>query len=104
MLADLSKQAKYPIVLGGIKQAELANRKITLSTGGQTPFWSAVLTICDAADLQVAGVGGFLAPDAMPYLGRAPRGVRVAAKTDQAIVLEARGEAKRLRPPFTARS
>ena len=95
VLAELSKQSQFTVVLGGLKQAELANRKITLSTGGQTPFWSAVLRFCAAADLQVASAGGFLAPDATPYLGLAPRGVRIAAKTDQAIVLEGRGDARR---------
>jgi hypothetical protein len=95
VLADLSRQAGCDVVLGGIKQGELADRKVTLSTGGKVPLWEAMLKLCDTADIQVAGAGGFVAPDAMPYLGRAPRGVRVAANTEKAVVLEARGDAKR---------
>jgi hypothetical protein len=95
VLAELSKQAKCEVVLGGLKQEELAARKVTVSTGGKVPFWTAVLAVCDAGDVQVAVAGGFLAPGAMPYLGRAPRGVRVAADTGRAVVLEARGDAKK---------
>jgi hypothetical protein len=54
-----------------------------------------VLKVCDAADLQVASVGGFLAPGAMPYRGRPAVGLRVAAKPNQTVVLEPRGDAKR---------
>jgi hypothetical protein len=95
VLAVLSKRADCSVVLGGSAQAELADRKVSLSTGGTVPFWEAVLTVCDAADVQVASAGGFLAPDSAPYLGRAPRGVRVEANTQKAVVLEARGGAKR---------
>jgi len=67
-------------------------RKITVSTGGKVAFWAAVLKLCDTADLQIAGVGGFVAPGAMPYLGRAKVGVRIAADRNRAVVLEDRGD------------
>jgi hypothetical protein len=98
VLADLSKQVQWEIVLGGMKPDQLATKKITLSTG-KVAFWEAVLKLCDAADLQISSVGGFVAPGAMPYLGRAKPGVRVAADRNRAVVLEARdGAAKR---PFS---
>jgi hypothetical protein len=95
ILADLSKQAKCEVVLGGLKPEELAGKKVTVATDGKVPFWSAVLQVCDAADLQVASVGGFVAPGAMPYLGRPKSGLRVATRPQQAVVLESRGDAKR---------
>lgn len=94
VLADLSKQAKCDVVLGGLTPADLAARKVTVSTNGKVPFWNAVLKVCDAADLQVSSVGGFLAPGAMPYLGLPKPGARVAPPA-RAVVLEARGDAKR---------
>jgi hypothetical protein len=95
VLAELSKQANCDVVLGGVKPEDVARKKIAISTGGKVPFWEAVLKVCDAADLQVAVAGGFLAPGAMPYLGRAPRGVRIAADRDRAVVLESRDGARR---------
>jgi len=92
VLAELSKQAKWEIVLGGLKPEDLVARKITVSTGGKVAFWAAVLKLCDTADLQIAGVGGFVAPGAMPYLGRAKVGVRIATDRNRAVVLEARGD------------
>jgi hypothetical protein len=93
VLADLSKQVGYDVVLGGLKPDELAVKKIAVKTDGKVPFWTAVLKVCDAADLQVAVVTGFVAPGSMPYLGRAKAGVRVAANPSRAVVLEARGTA-----------
>ncbi|MCE9563048.1 MAG: hypothetical protein K8U57_13475 [Planctomycetes bacterium] len=90
VLAELSKQTKWEVVLGGLKPEDLAVKKITLSTGGKVAFWAAVLKLCDAADMQIAGVSGFVAPGAMPYLGRAKVGVRIAADRNRAVVLEAR--------------
>ena len=90
VLANSSKQAKCEVVLGGLKTEELAQLKVTVSTGAKVPFWEAVLKVCQAADLQVAVAGGFVAPGAMPYLGK-PRGnVRYARNTNQAVVLESR--------------
>jgi hypothetical protein len=94
ILAALSKQAGCDIVLGGSKAEELAAKKLTLETG-KVPFWLAVLKVCDAAGLQVAGAGGFVAPGTAPY--RAPRDaqIRVATNVDRAVVLEAREGKKR---------
>jgi hypothetical protein len=96
VLAEVSKQSKYEVVLGGLNPEELATRKVTISTG-ETPFWSAVLAICDAAKLQVGVVGGFIAPGSMPYLGRAKGGVRISRNSIQAVVLEARDAGAPLR-------
>lgn len=90
VLADLSKQVKCEVVVGGLKPEDLASKKVTISTNGKVAFWDAVLKLCDAADAQIAGVGGYVAPGAMPYLGRAKPGVRVAADRNRAVVLEAR--------------
>ncbi|VTT96619.1 Uncharacterized protein OS=Isosphaera pallida (strain ATCC 43644 / DSM 9630 / IS1B) GN=Isop_3205 PE=4 SV=1 [Gemmataceae bacterium] len=90
VLAELSKQVKCEIVVGGVKPEDLASKKVTVATNGKVAFWDAVLKVCDAADAQVAGVGGYVAPGAMPYLGRAKPGVRVAADRNRAVVLEAR--------------
>ncbi|MFO0822688.1 MAG: hypothetical protein U0792_06140 [Gemmataceae bacterium] len=84
-------------MLGGLKPEQLAAKKITIATG-KVAFWEAVLKLCDAADVQISSVGGFVAPGAMPYLGRAKPG-SVAADRNRAVVLEARdGAAKR---PFS---
>lgn len=108
VLADLSKQAKCEVVLNGVKVEQLAHKKITVTTNGKVPFWEAVLKVCDAADAQIAIVGGFLAPDAMPYRSTARYPVekaihifpenpkfRIAKNAQQAVVLEARSGAKR---------
>ncbi len=96
VLAELSKQAKWEVVLGGLKSEDLAVKKITLSTSGKVAFWGAILKLCDAADMQISGVGGYIAPGAIPYLGRAKPGVRIAADRNRAVVLEARdGSPKR---------
>jgi hypothetical protein len=92
VLADLSEQAKCEVVLGGAGLAELAAKKVTVSTGGKVPFWTAVLNVCDAAELRIASAGGFLAPGAVA----APRPrlvpVRVAKDANRAVVLEPRGK------------
>jgi hypothetical protein len=90
LLAALSKQGKCEVVLGGLKPEELAQQKVTVSTNGKVPLWTAVLKVCEAADLQIAVVGGFMAPGAMPYLGRPKGKLRVATNPNQSIVLEAR--------------
>jgi len=99
VLAALSKQAGFEVVLGGLKPDERASQKVTVATG-KVPFWAAVLKVCDAGGLQVAGTGGFVAPGAMPYVPRPPGKrdgdvLRVAAKPGMAVVLEARDGPKR---------
>lgn len=98
VLAELSKQAGCEVVLGGLKPDQLAAMKITVATG-KVPFWAAVVKVCDAGKLQVAGAGGFFAPGAMPYAPRqAPKGeapFRVAANPGNAVILEARDGPKR---------
>jgi hypothetical protein len=100
ILADLSKQARCEVVLGGLGPGELANKKLTVSTGGKVPFWEAVLKVCDTADLQIAGVAGFYAPGSVPYLARGKVGVRLAVDIQHAVVLEPRGETPK-RPAAT---
>lgn len=99
VLAALSKQTGYEVVVGGLKPEDVAARKITVATAGKVPFWTAVQKICDAAELQVANVGGFIAPGAMPYHSRShkrPGGkLRVAENLEIAVVLESRGGAKK---------
>jgi hypothetical protein len=90
VLAAISKQGKCEVVLGGLKTEELAQLKVTVSTGGKVSFWEAILKVCQAAELQVAVVGGFVAPGAMPYLGKPSGNVRYTRNTNQAIVLESR--------------
>jgi hypothetical protein len=102
VLAALSKQIGYDVVLGGPKADELAAKKLSVTTG-KVPFWTAVVQVCEAADLKLAVAGGFVAPGSLPYRGRAnqPRGavpgapLRVASKSEEAVVLEARGAAKK---------
>ena len=66
VLALLSKQSGYQVVLGGLKVDELAAKKVTLKTG-KVSFWEAVRAVNDAAGLQIASVGGFTAIGSMPY-------------------------------------
>lgn len=101
ILADLSKQARCEVVLNvpTAKDApavkELAVKKFTVSTAGKVPFWEAVLKVCAAADLQVAGAGGVYAPGSIPQgIGRAS-GVRAAKDLNKAVVLEARDARRR---------
>jgi hypothetical protein len=89
VLAELSRQAKCEVVLNGAQLAGLADRRITVSTGGEVPFWDAVLRLCDAASVEVAGAGGFTAPNALP-LGKPQAGVRAAKDANRAVVLEDR--------------
>ncbi len=100
VLAELSKQAGFEVVLGGLKPEELAGKKVTVATTGKVPFWAAVLKVCDAGGLQVAGTSGFFAATAIPYTPRAIKAsdgelVRVAANPNFAVVLEAREGKKR---------
>ena len=69
VLADLSKQSNYNVVLGGLKPDDLAAKKVTIKTG-RVAFWDAVRQVSDAADLQLASVGGFTAPGSLPYMHR----------------------------------
>ena len=99
VLAALSKQTGCEVVLGGIHADELAVKKITVATG-KVPFWSAVLKVCDVAELQIAGAGGFVAPGSLPYYGRRGNGadgttVRAAKELERAVVLEGRAGAKK---------
>lgn len=73
VLADLSKQSGYQVVLGGLKAEDLATKRVTLKTG-RVAFWDAVKVVSDAAGLQVASVGGFTAPGSLPYTYRSPNG------------------------------
>lgn len=109
VLADLSKQLKYEVVLNGPKIEELAKRTITVSTKGEVPFWTAMLKVNDAAGLQIACVGGFLAPDAaidrtLVHFAQDRRlrvdpesspKARIAKNLSQAIVLEPRSSKSR---------
>lgn len=91
VLADLSKQSGYEVVLRGSGLRALAERQVTLSTGGKVPFWTAVLKVCEATDLSIAMVGGFFAPGASPLSrGQALPDVRAATNISRAIVLEPR--------------
>lgn len=99
VLAARSKQAGFEVIVGGLKANDLAGNKVTVSTG-KVPFWVAVQKVCDAAGLQVASAGGFVAPGAMPYNirpGKTPDGtpVRTAQNHNTAVVLEAREGARR---------
>lgn len=94
VLARLSRQGQWEVVLGGPRPEELAGRRITLTTGGPVPFWEAVRQVCAAADLQIAVANGFLAPGATAYSGRPRPGVRTAYP-HTALVLEPRGGAAR---------
>jgi hypothetical protein len=59
--------------------------------------------VSEAAELKLAGAGGFVAPGALPYRGRANQirgaiegaSARVASQPERAVVLEARGGAKK---------
>ncbi len=94
VLEVLSRQVRWPVVLGGNRPEEWAQRRVTVATGGKVPFWEAVLKVCEAADLRVAVANGVLAPGATPYLGRPRPGVRTAPP-HAALVLEPRGESRR---------
>ncbi len=98
VLAELSKQAGCEVVLDGLKADELAAKKITVATTGKVTFWAAVLKVCDAGGLQIAGAGGFYSAGSAPYtVIRPANGVarRVAANPNSAVILEAREGKKR---------
>ncbi len=71
VLAELSKQAKYPVSLDLNQAGDRANKKITIKLN-QVPFWEAVLALCDAADLRIHSVAGFVAPDSRDPQATAP--------------------------------
>ncbi|HUR53543.1 MAG TPA: hypothetical protein VMZ71_05410 [Gemmataceae bacterium] len=82
VLADLSKQTGYAVVVGGLKADELAAKKVTLKTG-KVAFWDAVKALNDAAGLQIASVGGFTAPGSVPYSYRSPTGALSVNRAQQ---------------------
>lgn len=107
VLADLSKQSGYKVVLSKEAASELAGKTVTVEASGKVPFWTAVLNVCDAAGLKVGAVGGLVAPgsalalssvndgDRRPRPGpqtpaRPPAG-RAAVGSGSTIVLEPRG-------------
>jgi hypothetical protein len=65
VLDDLAEQSGYPVAIGGGFAAAFGSKKVTLKTG-TVPFWTAVLAICDAADLRIASVSGYIAPGSGP--------------------------------------
>ncbi|HJZ57145.1 MAG TPA: hypothetical protein VKE74_19400 [Gemmataceae bacterium] len=87
VLADLSAQSKYRVELGLETTGALPGKRVTVKTG-RVPFWEAVLAICDAADLRIASVAGFIASDAPPAGHR-------ASISDSGVMLEPRNGAKR---------
>lgn len=96
VLAQLSRQAGCEVVLNGAKVRALADRKITVRTGTKVPFWQAVQQVCEAGELAIGSVGGFLAPGAHPLrMSQGEVGVRLARNADRTVVLEARGDRKR---------
>jgi len=96
VLADLSKQAKCEVVLGGAKPADLAAKRVSVTTDGKVPFWSAVLAVCDAGELQVAVAGGFAAPGYSVASPLPPAGqYRRVTNPNLAVVLEARDKSRR---------
>jgi hypothetical protein len=101
VLADLSRQAGYEVVLGGSGLQALASHKVTFSTDGKKPFWTAVLSICEVEGLQIACVGGFLAPGSLMSLrGPTQPGVRRPNDPTRAIVLEPRHPKSPRRPAY----
>lgn len=68
VLADLSLQAGFPVVLGGPNAADLADDPVTLDTG-RVPFWEAVVAVCRAADLHIRSVNDAPAPGTPPATG-----------------------------------
>lgn len=92
VLAALSKQAGFEVIVGGLKANDLAGKKVTVATG-KVPFWVAIQKVCDAAGLRVASAGGFVGPGAMPFNvrpGKLPDGtaVRTVQNPSTAVVLE----------------
>lgn len=102
VLKELSKQSGYKLTShrGG------PEKSLTLKTG-KVPFWEAVVRLCDAADLQIASVSGFVSPASsfvdtspsrptpLPSIGGRTTGrTRNAAETVSSpnIVLEPRGK------------
>jgi hypothetical protein len=99
ILTELSKQAHCEVVLAGAGLQTLANQRMTLTTGGKVPFWSAVLKLCEAGGLQLASVGGYLAPgSSAPPRGPVQPGVRFASNPNRAVVLEPRNPKSPRRP------
>ena len=85
VLADLSKQAGFPVALGGPDPTDAADRPVTLDTG-RVPFWEAVQAVSAAADLRVRSAGG---ASTTQYLNGQ------AAPEPDGVVLEPRGTAPR---------
>ena len=103
ILATLSAESGYDVKLS-VPAADSPKPVQLIVKTGVVPFWTAVLAVCDAADLQIASVSGFAAPgslattDAMgvyrPLVQ--PRGSRLRTRAvpppNRAIVLEPRGK------------
>lgn len=94
LLADLSKQSGYDVITAGPNAGSPALRRYAVKTG-TVPFWQAVLAVCDAADLKIASVGGFLASDAGQPLAAPRAPTSRPPVTATSVVLEPRGNAKR---------
>lgn len=82
VLADLSKQSGYQVVFEGPNAEEIEQDRITVKTG-RVPFWQAVVAVCDAGELEIVSVAGFLAPGTRPD----PKSAQLA----KTVVLGARG-------------
>ncbi len=117
LLADLSKQSDYTLTLDASPEGDDRSKLVTVKSG-KVPFWAAVLQICDAADLQISSVSGYISPGSrmlptarprpqqLPTIGgRTSRRSRSAADfaSSPSIVLEPRGkEPKRPNAVFGA--
>lgn len=90
VLADLTKQAGFPVALGGPDATDAADDPVTLDTG-RVPFWEAVLAVSAAADLRIRRVGDTPAPrpSATQYLNGQP--VPEPDSESVGVVLEPRG-------------
>jgi hypothetical protein len=61
VLASLSEQSGYTVVLWGPTADKVCRTRITVQKRS-VPFWEALLAVCDAAELQIGAVAGFIAP------------------------------------------
>ena len=62
VLAELISQTKYLISLDMDTAGDRSSKKITVKVT-KVPFWEAVLAVCDAADLRIHSVAGYVATD-----------------------------------------
>ncbi|MDB5309268.1 MAG: hypothetical protein JWO38_3470 [Gemmataceae bacterium] len=107
VLATLSKQSKYAVHLWGPDADRHGRTRVTLKTE-KVPFWEAVRKLCDTANLQIAVVGGFVAPasafspeNSNPFLRKPPAlpggrtTVAPPVQSPTTVYLEPRGKQKR---------